>query len=178
MSTRRRYALGMAHRELGRDPAADAGTGDVDLVETERIHRLDIAEGEIVHGLDVVVLVRAGAAGMRRRDHGAKALRERVVERQESRRRAVHVGEAVQIEERRTVSGLGDLDRVAGDGDRAGSWLRSFRGTGDRRVGELGIVAREQRRGIRAAAPARPRSRRAACFCAQGRRACCRNGTG
>ena len=101
-----RHPLGMPHRELGGDPAADAMADEIEARQPERVEQFEIVEDDVVDGAGVE-LVRAVAAGMRGRDH-AGVLRQPLMERHEVAGDAVHVGEAVQIDERRAAAGLGD----------------------------------------------------------------------
>ena len=54
----RAHLLAMAHRDLGRDPAADRRADQVEIGQTERIDDLQIVEDEIVDGLGQIVLLR------------------------------------------------------------------------------------------------------------------------
>ncbi|MDE0059768.1 MAG: hypothetical protein OXP07_16740 [Defluviicoccus sp.] len=104
-------ALRVAHRDLGRDPAADAGPGEAERPEPERVEQLEIVEHQIVDGLQRLVLRAPGAAGMGGRDQ-RDAPGERLVERQKGEGRAVDVGDAVQVDHGRAVPRLGDMDRA------------------------------------------------------------------
>ena len=81
ISTSRRHPFGMARRNLGRDPAADAMADQVEARQVERVEEFEIVEDHVVDG-GGVELVGAIAAGMRRRDHVA-VLRQPLMERHE-----------------------------------------------------------------------------------------------
>ena len=69
ISASRAHPLRMAHRQFGRDPAADAMADQIEMREPERIEHFEIVEHHIVDAAAVGELVAAGAARMRRRDH-------------------------------------------------------------------------------------------------------------
>src|SRR5262249_4829585 len=96
--------LGMTHRELGRDPAADAMANEVEARESKGVEHSEIMEHDVVDPA-ADKLVRASAAGVGGRDH-AGGLHQSPMERLEVTGDAVHVGKAVQIDERRTGTGL------------------------------------------------------------------------
>ena len=105
----------MAHRNLGGDPAADAMADQVEAGQIERVEQFEIVEDHVVDG-GGVELVGAIAAGMRGRDDLA-VLRQPLMERHEIAGDAMHVGEAVQINQRRAAAGLGDGDLAPADVD-------------------------------------------------------------
>ena len=95
----------MAHRQFGGDPAADAMADQIETLEPERVEQLEIVEDHVVDVITVAELVAAGAARMRGRDH-PRGPGEAVVKRLQVGRDAVHVGEAVQIDERFAAAAL------------------------------------------------------------------------
>ena len=94
---KRAHLLAMAHRDLGGDPPADRGAGQVEIGQPERIDDLQIVEDEIVHGLGQVILGAVAAPRVCGCDD-TEFLPEAMVERQPIRPRAMNVGEPVQVE--------------------------------------------------------------------------------
>ena len=90
----------MAHRELGGEPAADAMPDQREAIELQGVEHLAQVKQKVVDPVALQEIARAVAAGMRRRDQPV-LLRQPLMERQQFRRHAVDVGEAVQIDQRR-----------------------------------------------------------------------------
>src|SRR5262249_29464249 len=106
-----RHPLRVPHRKLRRDPAAGAVADEIESRQSKRIEQFEIMENHIVDAV-ALELVAAGAAWMCGRDH-PRALRESLVERLEVAGHAMHVGEAMQVEERRAAPGLEHRDLAA-----------------------------------------------------------------
>src|SRR5215470_13124796 len=92
------HALGMAHRKLGRDPAADAVADEIKASKAERIEYFEIVEQHVIDAAAAGKLVGSGATWMRRNDH-AGGLRELPMEWLQVRGDPMHVGKAMQIDE-------------------------------------------------------------------------------
>src|SRR3954454_7684015 len=60
-----RNPLGMAYRELGSDPAADAMPDQIEILQSERVENLEIMEDPVSDAPAVRQLVATSASGMR-----------------------------------------------------------------------------------------------------------------
>src|SRR5262245_39094558 len=107
----------MPHRQLGGNPAADAMAGELKAMQAGGVEQLEIVEDDVVDSRGLQ-LVRAIAAGMRGREH-ARIPRQPLMEWQEITGDSMHVGEAMQIDERRSVTRLGDSNLASADVDHA-----------------------------------------------------------
>src|SRR5262249_57678132 len=97
--------------ERGRDPAADREADEIGALEAKAIEELEIEVGDVVHAVEPVRQRRFPETRMRRGDH-APLLGEKLDERRIDR----EPGAAVQIENRRTLAALDELELDAADG--------------------------------------------------------------
>ena len=101
-------------RDLGGDPSADRKADDVDAGQIQPVHQFQIDMGDVV---DAVEPIRQGGfseAGMRRRDH-PPVLREQI----EKRQVRADAGAPVQMQCRRSLPAVQQLQLDACDGDHA-----------------------------------------------------------
>src|SRR6266508_2908637 len=102
---KRAHALRDPYRDLGRDPAADRGSGEVKFADVQRIEQLQIVEHHVLDVVDLLILFASAAAGMRGRDD-ADLGSEWAMERQPIAAAAVDIGETMEIDERFAGPGL------------------------------------------------------------------------
>src|SRR5215471_3767498 len=88
----RTQRVAVAHGEVGRDPAAERGSDEIDLAQAEFLDELEIEVGEIADVVEPLRRIGASEAGMLRYDH-VEALRQCLEERQP------HAGAACAVEE-------------------------------------------------------------------------------
>jgi len=60
---------GIAHRQLGRDPAAERGADQMHPIEPQRLQQIEIEIGEIVDPIEPGRIIRLTEAGMLRGEH-------------------------------------------------------------------------------------------------------------
>ena len=100
-----RNPLGMAYRELGSDPAADAMPDQIEILQSERVENLEIMEDHVIDVAAVRQLVATSASGMRGCDDPC-CFAEAPVKRLKVGGDAVHISEAMKIDERVALAGL------------------------------------------------------------------------
>ena len=145
--------VGVAHRQLGREPAAQRQTDDVDTVQLERVQHVQRVEHQVLDRLDrIEALGRAESRVNREEDPAARG--QEVVDR--------HPPEgagAVEIEEGPAAAGLEQLDAAPVDAERALA-LRRGRDLGHRVPSPLRQVgrpreARAHQKGVAGETPSR-----------------------
>ena len=93
------HPFGITHGQLGGDPTADAMADQIEAGQPKRVEDLEIMEDDVVDAVALAELVALRATGMGWRDHPRRRA-EPQVEGLKIARHPMHVGEAVEIDQR------------------------------------------------------------------------------
>ena len=111
-------ARGMTDGELGGDPAAQTGADQVHGLQAEGVEQIQVVEDQVLDPVDVAASARGRAPRMGRGEDPERS-GQRFVKGLRVGHRPVHIGQPVQVEERRAVSALVEQHGLAGELQRA-----------------------------------------------------------
>src|ERR1043166_1108858 len=93
----------MGRRALRGGPAADAASDEIKLSKFQSVENFEVVKNHIFDRVDIFVLVALSAAGMRRGNH-PRLFCQTFVKWQPTLLHAVHIGKAMQINQRRSAA--------------------------------------------------------------------------